>query len=814
MKYIFYISILLVLFIPADGYCKDFTGTVQARAGMGSDTIWPYNVGHDTVNIQAFLVVDSGAIFAVTITDTLYADQAYITYAEINTLIADTSQLSYISADTIDLMGNLLIQRYSSVNSAGPVIMFLKSDTDVEGVLETTDDGDDYGLLLFMGVDTASGLAFGAFISVEQNGASGETYVPADMFLSTSGDTGYNLMQLVLHNNGNIGIGVEEPLEKLHINGSCSAINFIGLFDGLDIVELQENILYDTSALYGLADTLSARLSDIDGDSITSGTVQGDFIADSFIRNYESDTIDGAFTVTGIFDCDSRLVIGAAGAFAGQFTDPGDIFAGGSVFAEQGLMGRAERFGRGLVILQYDLAARGLFTGCTFTVSNQTIACYDTATNFISSGIQVGDFLRITYSATISDSSYIGAVGEITSVDTNELMVSMAAAGIYVPSDITGLSLIVVEQPQVALLDNGDFHFNVGQSDEASFKITIDTGTSEHGVHVDATAAADGFSGMEIDIDADTHANVSAIEIQFDAGGSAEEVRSNILSITVEADGATGGELHCFDVGFGGTDYSDTLELAVIGTGRGVDIIHQVIGDDDKQDTLYTYDGVSFVDISDSCTSDTLNHPLFASDNDYLYMGTSDTFVKVNSNLVTIASSPILAIYEHSAGGGVWSAFSPSGPATEFTASGLISLPGLADWEPDTIFSGSDTIYWIRIQRTRNNLVTIPVESTIDIPTGSSDYYWNKTGDIQCRNLYADSVVVGGVGLNVPDYVFDEELMPLEEVADFIYNNGHLPTMPAAGSEEWDRVDLLQMNMRLLEEVERLYRYIIEMKEL
>lgn len=66
------------------------------------------------------------------------------------------------------------------------------------------------------------------------------------------------------------------------------------------------------------------------------------------------------------------------------------------------------------------------------------------------------------------------------------------------------------------------------------------------------------------------------------------------------------------------------------------------------------------------------------------------------------------------------------------------------------------------------------------------------------------------------DYVFDEEykLMSLHELGEFVNANKHLPGVPSAKDvDEQGSVDLGEMNIILLEKVEELTRYIIDLQK-
>ncbi|MFZ5964921.1 hypothetical protein ACOXXX_18405 [Thalassococcus sp. BH17M4-6] len=73
---------------------------------------------------------------------------------------------------------------------------------------------------------------------------------------------------------------------------------------------------------------------------------------------------------------------------------------------------------------------------------------------------------------------------------------------------------------------------------------------------------------------------------------------------------------------------------------------------------------------------------------------------------------------------------------------------------------------------------------------------------------------VNSTTLNVPDYVFadDYALRPLSEVAAFIDANRHLPDVPSAAQIAKDGLDMTDMQMRLLQKVEELTLYTLELE--
>jgi hypothetical protein len=65
------------------------------------------------------------------------------------------------------------------------------------------------------------------------------------------------------------------------------------------------------------------------------------------------------------------------------------------------------------------------------------------------------------------------------------------------------------------------------------------------------------------------------------------------------------------------------------------------------------------------------------------------------------------------------------------------------------------------------------------------------------------------------DYVFNKDynLKPLEEVEAFINTNGHLPNVPSAKEIEKEGLNLGEMDAKLLEKIEELTLYVIQLKK-
>lgn len=92
---------------------------------------------------------------------------------------------------------------------------------------------------------------------------------------------------------------------------------------------------------------------------------------------------------------------------------------------------------------------------------------------------------------------------------------------------------------------------------------------------------------------------------------------------------------------------------------------------------------------------------------------------------------------------------------------------------------------------------------------GDNQIKLQSDGYIRAREIKVDLQTI-------PDYVFAEgyELMPLEELGEFVKNNKHLPGVKSeAEFKEEGSISLSEMNIKLLEKVEELTLYILQLEE-
>jgi hypothetical protein len=125
--------------------------------------------------------------------------------------------------------------------------------------------------------------------------------------------------------------------------------------------------------------------------------------------------------------------------------------------------------------------------------------------------------------------------------------------------------------------------------------------------------------------------------------------------------------------------------------------------------------------------------------------------------------------------------------------SGNIKFQTIADTQPAT-----QSLVQMTITKTGN----------VGIGTETPDTKLAVNGTIHAKEVVVDL-------LGWPDYVFDEDynLMSLQELEDSINANKHLPNIPSAADVESNGVGLGEMNKKLMEKVEELTLYIIQMNK-
>lgn len=138
-----------------------------------------------------------------------------------------------------------------------------------------------------------------------------------------------------------------------------------------------------------------------------------------------------------------------------------------------------------------------------------------------------------------------------------------------------------------------------------------------------------------------------------------------------------------------------------------------------------------------------------------------------------------------------------------FSNSVLVGNVLTTNYPNQSLFEG------LKLESTSGPLMRLAVRKTDG--TTEVRFKVEKTGEV-----YATAVRVRlSASIPIPDYAFKPEykLMPIPELKAFVTTNNHLPNIPSENEIREEGLSLEEMQMKLLEKVEELTLYIIQLSE-
>lgn len=423
-------------------------------------------------------------------------------------------------------------------------------------------------------------------------------------------------------------------------------------------------------------------------------------------------------SVNSDFSISDYLIVGSSSrGLSGLVTTAGDALIGNIMIAEQSIRVFAQKYGIGLNVLTYNTVPIISGGGTTSITASNQLLC-DTTNPF--SATDVTDYI------TIGNAPYIGATGEITDyVNSTCVRLGFGSVGDDNLQDATGLNYFKYTHPIASFLDNGMISFNVGTNPDAKFEIHIANGTGAHSALIEDVAGSENHVAFTVENDFKGHSGTTGVKIHSKSTEIADGIHRDALKIIGDASLVSNSAMHFIQldaVGLGSGNDVDALHITPLVT----HIIH--MGSADTLDSGYVED----INATGNFTSTTENIEMFEQDNDYIYIGNSLNFTTIGIDLFTTANVDLNLEYYYCNASGWFLLTDVSDSTAGMQSSGTISFinpsdRGICNTEYDgTPFSDTADYTYIALKRTKNNVLTTPVERYISISGGSTYFILQK----------------------------------------------------------------------------------------
>lgn len=260
------------------------------------------------------------------------------------------------------------------------------------------------------------------------------------------------------------------------------------------------------------------------------------------------------------------------------------------------------------------------------------------------------------------------------------------------------------------------------------------------------TAGIDGTRAYHFEIISNGFDDTRGIVVRHDLAGSSANIRPKNINLIGDVTGATNYHLNMIEFDkVGEIDSSGRIDA--IDIRAGISPIHHHAGGIVLIETAFKYDG-SFINVTLDFSSTLSNVTILDTDNDYIYIGQAAMFSDIEIILSVVASNPgTKSVFEYSQGASSWSILPVTDGTNGFRESGNIVFRGPDDWSFDTV-NGVGSKFWVRIQRTTNNLGILPVESTIKVDS-IEEYEWHKDGTLEVKAINTTGNVLNSITGNL-----------------------------------------------------------------
>ena len=283
---------------------------------------------------------------------------------------------------------------------------------------------------------------------------------------------------------------------------------------------------------------------------------------------------------------------------------------------------------------------------------------------------------------------------------------------------------------------------NIGVSDTlvSNFDdIVADSGHAGLGTIQYVSSPADGELHMN-------HVHFTEATNVIDATGHNNGVITDTMNVNVDTTSSTGGQHRVLQINSVASS-PGTADIIALGACNNVWPICQQKTAATTLGKAWSVDSSVWTDRTVAFNSGT-NVQIFPSDNDMIYIGSASTYNAITVNLAINSSQSIYQTTPQISywNGATWASLTPADGTSGFIQSGNIIIGTLGSWATTQVNGEVDgPWYYIRIQRTRNNVVTPPTENLIQVvSTGGGMYYWNKDAILAVDRIGVDSYTVLG----------------------------------------------------------------------
>jgi hypothetical protein len=344
---------------------------------------------------------------------------------------------------------------------------------------------------------------------------------------------------------------------------------------------------------------------------------------------------------------------------------------------------------------------------------------------FSQTNVDNEDWVRIT------TGDYEGATGEVA-VFVNSSCVRLSNNPMW-NINLTSQTYTIVPRPVSIVVDGGFFESYVGDKEESKFVINVRNGTGSEGFRLKDTFGVAGRESLSVRSDTKGFSGTSLYNILFSSIPSVNK-KTNNLNLEFDTSNFSGSSHSFIRTNVIGTQVNTTnLGLIEVAGGTFNSYISEASTTDSISKAYLDYANGTTIDVTSYLTNSSSNIRLFNLDNSVLYIGGTTNFSTISFALASVSSATIDAEFFYCSSSGWIQAYGVADTTNGFTSSGSLSMTspanrGLCNYKINnvTAFANTTNYSYIAIRRTRNNIVSPPIESIATVSGSGTSFILAK----------------------------------------------------------------------------------------